>query len=244
LSVKKKLNKLIVLRLILAWTFWTVVFFPVIFLPRRYHYKFLWKIFCSLFLWANKIRVNYCSQQDLNHIGEPVIFASNHKGYFDTYVIISLLQHPFSIVYNQAMDRNPFYKMMARKMGLVPIKRELHYSQKDSMDKIIKLIKNKYSIIMFPEGYHIIDEGIAVFKRGIAKIALETGIKVVPMAIYGFDDNIKYEKKLIQRDIYTMSSSPMSYSDYNNENNFLEALRNKVIELYKELECKYSGQRK
>jgi 1-acyl-sn-glycerol-3-phosphate acyltransferase len=235
-----KLNWRIILRLTIAWTFWTIVFFPVIFLPRRFHYKFLWGIFTSLFLWANKIRVNYCSEIDLNNQERPMIFASNHKGYFDAYVIISLLKHPFSIVYNQGMDRNFFYKLMARKMGLVPIRRDIHYSQKNSFDKIRRLLKNKYSIIIFPEGFHIIDKEIAEFKRGIAKIAADTGAPVMPIAIYGFDDRIRYDKSFRLRDIYIKSSQPIRYSDYENESSFLSDLRSRVVKLYNELELEFN----
>lgn len=234
---KKKTNKIIILRLILAWTFWTVVFFPVLFVPRRFHYKFLWKIFSGLFLWANKINVKYLSDIDLNQLNEPVIFTPNHKGYFDSYVIINLLRKPFSIVYNDSMDRNPFYKIVSRKMGLVPLRRDLHYSQKRSLEKITKLLSKRYSILMFPEGWHIIDNEIGQFKRGIAKIARDTGAGIMPMAIFGFNDNFKYEDKIYWRTIYIKSATPIKYSEYNDDELFLKALRDKVVELYKSMEA-------
>ncbi|HOV13089.1 MAG TPA: lysophospholipid acyltransferase family protein [Spirochaetota bacterium] len=239
---KKKINKIIIFRLVVAWTFWTVVFFPLLFIPRRFHYGIFWKIFSGLFLWANKIKVKYASDIDLNNLSEPVIFAANHKGYFDAYVIINLLRKPFSIVYNESMDRNPFYKLVARKMGLVPLRRDLHYSQKDSFSKITNLIDKKYSIIMFPEGWHIIDNEIAQFKRGIAKIAKDTGVAVMPMAIYGLNDNFRYEKKLFWRTVYIKTSSPIKYNQYNDDDLFLKDLRERVAELYKSLEKEYGNQ--
>ena len=240
---KKKLNKEIIIRLILAWTFWTVVFFPALFVPRRFHYKFLWKIFSGLFLWANKIEVKYTSNIDLNDLNEPVIFSPNHKGYFDTYVIVNLLRKPFSIVYNEAMDKNPFYKIVSRKMGLVPLRRDLHYSQKNSFDKINKLIKNKYSLLMFPEGWHIIENEIGPFKRGIAKIAKDTGVAVMPMAIYGFNDNFRYEKKLYWRTIYIKGGTPIKYTDFNDDELFIKTLRENVVELYKSLESEFANKK-
>ena len=235
----KKLNRLILFRLILAWTFWSVFFFWALFVPRKYHFKFLWGIFTNLFLWANKIRVHYCSDLDPNNLDLPVFFSPNHKGYFDTYAVISLLKKPFSIVYNHSMDKNPFYRMMARKMGLVPIRRDIHYSQKNSIEKIKTLLKKKYSIIMFPEGFHILESGIGFFKKGIAKLASETGIPVVPVAIYGLDDNFRYEKNFCPGDVYISMSEPIRYEDYNDDDKFLEALRNKVVKLYEELNNKY-----
>ncbi|HPO49771.1 MAG TPA: lysophospholipid acyltransferase family protein [Spirochaetota bacterium] len=240
---KKKINKELIFRLIVAWTFWTVVFFPVLFLPRRFHYKFLWKIFSGLFLWANKIKVKYVSDIDLNNLKEPVIFTPNHKGYFDAYVIVNLLRKPFSIVYNESMDKNPFYRIVSRKMALVPLRRDLHYSQKKSFDKINKLLKKRYSILMFPEGWHVIENEIGPFKKGAAKIAKDTGAPVMPMAIYGFNDSIRYEKKLYWRTIYIKSAEPIKYTDYNDDENFTAALRGKVAELYKSLEEEFGEKR-
>ncbi len=238
---KKRLNKLLVFRLILAWTFWTLFFFPLLFLPRRLQYGIFWRIFSSLFLWANKVRVRYTSDIDINNLKEPVIFSPNHKAYFDAHSIARLLKKPFSIVYNATMDKNIFYRIVARKMGMVPIKRETHFSQKNSFEKVYKLLKKRYSIIMFPEGWHIEGDEIAKFRRGIAKIAKDTKVSVMPMAIYGVDDSLRYAKKLTWKTVYIKTSAPIKYEDYNDDKLFLEDLRRRVVELYNSLKNEYKN---
>ncbi|MCK4799278.1 MAG: 1-acyl-sn-glycerol-3-phosphate acyltransferase [Spirochaetes bacterium] len=230
-----KINKTMIFRLICALIFWTIFFFPALFVPRRFQYKLLFPIFTKLFLFATKIRPHYCSEINLNQYSS-VIYASNHKNFVDTYIVTNFLRKPFSIVLKKEMTRNPLFKFMAWKMGLIPIDRNEAISQKNAICKIKKMASKNYSIIMFPEGWYHFDKPVGKLKRGIAKIAKETDVKVVPLAIYGILNDFIYEKKLVWKDAYLKSGKPMKYSDYDNEKLFLDALKSKIEKLYLELE--------
>ena len=229
--MKKKVNKIIIVRLLTALAFWTVFFFPALFIPRKFQYKTLWPIFTNLFLFATKIKPHYCSNFNLNKNG-PYILASNHRAFIDTYVITKFIRSPFSIVHKIEMTQNILFKLMSWKMGLISIDRNELLSQKKAISKTKKMISKNCSIILFPEGWYSLDEPVGKLKRGIAKIAKETDIEVLPMAIYGIDNNFVYEDKLSWRNVYLKAGTPIKYNDYKDEKHFLESLKTKIKELY------------
>lgn len=233
-----KPNKWFIFRLIATLIFWTVVFFPALFIPRRWQYKTLWPIFTKLFLFASKVRPHYLSKVDLNS-KEPMIYAPNHKALVDTYIILNFIRRPFTILFKKEMNHNPLFKLMSWKMKLIPIDRKRTISQKEALEKIKKMISQNHSLVMFPEGWHIVDQKFGKFKRGIATVARETNVKIVPIAIYGIDNNFIYDKKVVWKDIYLKASEPIVYTDYKSEDDFLENLRKKIEKLYTKLENEY-----
>jgi 1-acyl-sn-glycerol-3-phosphate acyltransferase len=233
-----KANKYLIFRFIATLVFWSVFFLPAIFVPRILQYKTLWPIFCNLFLFAAKVKAYYMSPEiDLNKQGS-VMYACNHKSLVDTYIIVKFLRKPFTIVFKKEMLENPAYRFMSWKMALVPMDRNETSGQIKAIAKIKKMISKKHSVIFFPEGYHIIDEKIAKLKRGVAKIAKETGIEVVPMAIYGIKNTFIYEK-VRMKNAYLKAGKGIKYSDYGDDEAFIAALRSKIEALYDELEKEF-----
>ena len=89
---------------------------------------------------------------------------------------------------------------------------------------------------MFPEGWYNFDKPVGPLKKGIAKLARETGLKVVPLAIYGIKNTFIEENKLYWKDVTINSGEPVKYSDYENDKKFLTALTKKIETLYAEIE--------
>jgi 1-acyl-sn-glycerol-3-phosphate acyltransferase len=53
------------------------------------------------------------------------------------------------------------------------------------MKKMAQLVRERHSLLVFPEGTRSIDGTVARFKRGSFLIALEAGLPVVPISIQG-----------------------------------------------------------
>ena len=180
-----------------------VVFFytiPAFFIPKKLHFKFLYPLFWALYLWAPKIRIHNLSEININSFNKkPVIFASNHKSYADSAMIGRFLKLPYLILINLEMTKNIFFKVIAWRMGLIPISRNITdiISQKKALEACKKGIENKYSLILYPEGRHHYDKPVGKLKKGIIKIVTETNVDVVPIALYGVTGHFVFEKKLI-----------------------------------------------
>lgn len=235
------MNKLLIFRLIFTLIFWTITFFPGLFVPRILQYNTLWPIFSKLFLNAAKIRVKYVGKIDLKKI-KNVIIVANHRSFADTFVVTGLLRKPFTITFIMWMTKFPLFKLLMNKMSLIPIPKNNLLKQKESIEKTIKILEKNYSVIYFPEGRFVHDEPIGQLKKGIVKIAKESGCAIMPISIYGtgIKKDFLFDKKLVWKDVYVNSAEPVKYTDYNDDNILLKELTSTMRNLYIDLERNFS----
>lgn len=234
------MNLILVIRLIIILCFWTIVFFPAVFVPLKWQYKLFWPIFTRLFLFASKIKPYYIGKPDIKNI-ENVIFAINHRSFADTFILAYFLRKNFIITYINWMAKNIAFKFFNYKMGLIPLDHNDYLQQKESISKIIKSLDKKNSIIYFPEGKFNFDSPVAPLKRGIAKIARKSSVIVVPVVIYGagMTKDFLHYKKCKWKKVFIDTGHFLRYSDFDDEKSFLSSLSTEMNDLYIKMDIKY-----
>ena len=234
----KKINPYLMFRLISVLIFIIIVYFPMLFVPRRFHFGFFYNFAINLFNWACKIRVNNMSSHDFN-VHNPVIFASNHKSFADPVLVAKLIKGPFVFTMSQhVLDKIPPFKIIGLKLGFVGIDKSSYQSFSRAFAKIKKRFKNKYSLIYFPEGYYTLDKPVGRMKSGIAKIAAETNARISPVAIYGVDQSFIYKKKLVWKDVYIKVGEPVNHDNFEHRKFLSKELENRIEKLYLSMENK------
>lgn len=234
----KKSNKHFMRRMYRSLVIWTTCFFFAIFVPRRFQYRFLWPMFLRLYRWGAMIHPHYIGKNINNYKG--VIFASNHKCFADAQIIMSVLKNPFCLLYRQGAFNNLFFKAMSARIGLIPISFANIKSAESAFKRVKRRLKQKVSMIFFPEGRHVADRHIDKFHKGIAYLARETGAEIVPVAIYGMDDRVRFSGNVHARDVYVLDGEPMRYSDYDNDAAFIDELHRRVEALYMQMHERYN----
>jgi 1-acyl-sn-glycerol-3-phosphate acyltransferase len=231
-----KVSTLLFLRFGIALLIFSILTAPFIILPRKFHFKFLYPFFNFLFLFAAKVNPHNLSNNVLK-FKEPVIFTGNHKSFCDFCIMTKYIKMPFSILINGKLFKNIFFRFIANKMLLIPVDQNNMYVKVSALEKSINLITDKkYSIILFPEGDYHFDKILGNLYNGVAKIARETRIKVIPIAIYGLNDSLIYDNKYTWKDVYIKTGDPMYYKDYNDNKFFIEELSTRIKSLYHEIE--------
>jgi 1-acyl-sn-glycerol-3-phosphate acyltransferase len=81
----------------------------------------------------------------------------------------------------EAFLRNLIYKIG----GVIPIHRYDENSKRRAIEECIERLKKGEILIIYPEGTRSKDGKIQEGKTGVAKIYLETGIPILPVAIKG-----------------------------------------------------------
>ncbi len=116
------------------------------------------------------------------HIPEGgVILASNHRSFLDPFVIGCCLGRPIYFVAKQELFKNPALGWILNCLGAFPIKRGA--SDEESMDTALALLERGQAVVIFPEGTRIRTGSLGSPKRGVGRIALESGKPVVPIAV-------------------------------------------------------------
>ncbi len=114
--------------------------------------------------------------------GQGTIYVANHSGTLD---IVFLLAHieDFRILGKHDLSRVPVFGWALRGMGMVFTDRSNRFEARSIYDDLCTLVRSGESILAFPQGHRLPEWRLKDLKRGIFRIALETGAPVVPVAI-------------------------------------------------------------
>ena len=112
-----------------------------------------------------------------------VLLAANHRSFLDPFVIGCCIGRPIHFVAKQELFRNPLLGWFLNCMGAFPVRRGEQDEQ--SMETAFRLLERGRAVVIFPEGTRIRAGSLAQPKRGVGRLALESGAPVVPIAITG-----------------------------------------------------------
>lgn len=115
----------------------------------------------------------------------PVIWVANHASYLDVCFLIAVLPAGVHFVAKQELLKIPFLKTFLLKGGHVTVDRENVTKGASETEKIITLLKEGASVLVFPEGTFRATSGLLPFKLGAFKAAVETGFPISPITVKG-----------------------------------------------------------
>jgi glycerol-3-phosphate dehydrogenase (NAD(P)+) len=112
-----------------------------------------------------------------------VILAANHRSFLDPFAIGCCNPRPIYFVAKEELFRNALVGWFLNCMGAFPVRRG--QSDEESVNTSLALLERGQAVVIFPEGTRIRSGSLAKPKRGVGRLALQSGAPVVPIAITG-----------------------------------------------------------
>jgi 1-acyl-sn-glycerol-3-phosphate acyltransferase len=112
-----------------------------------------------------------------------VIFCSNHRSFLDPFVIGTIARRPLYYVAKQELFRNRFVAWLLSSLGAFPVNRGT--GDQDMLATAKSILERGDSVLIFAEGTRVRPGPPGRPKRGVGRLALETGAPVVPVAVIG-----------------------------------------------------------
>jgi 1-acyl-sn-glycerol-3-phosphate acyltransferase len=172
----------------------------------------------NIFFCGLKLKHNQLPQND-NYILMP-----NHRSYLDIFIVAGLT--PAAMVGKAELKKWPFGRIGARVTNSILVDRKDSRSLLNTMKKIKESVTSGIPVALFPEGTTYKGPLTKTFKNGSFKIAAETGIPVIPMAIeyedkeeawVGADTFVGHffrKRSKINSLVYIKYGAPIYHSDY------------------------------
>lgn len=113
----------------------------------------------------------------------PVILAANHRSFLDPFLIGCCLRRPVYFVAKRELFDKRWQGWILNRLGAFPIRRG--EADEESMATARGVLERGGALVIFPEGTRHRHGPLARPKRGVGRLALETGAPVVPIAILG-----------------------------------------------------------
>lgn len=132
--------------------------------------------------------------ENLKGIKTPTIFICNHLSNSDGLVLDKVLKeiNP-TFVAGVKLSNNAVTSIGVKVIKTTNIKPNT--TDKEGLKKIIKLVKQGESILIFPEGTRSRVGSLIEAKKGIIFIARMTGVPIVPIGLYGTEKLLPISKE-------------------------------------------------
>ena len=180
-----------------------------------------------------KLRVIYKNRKNINALEREkgIIFVCNHQSNLDIPVIVSALHIDVGFVAKKEMKSWPFFNIWMKRSKCVFLNRENPREGIKDIKEAVKVVKDGYPIVIFPEGERTLDGEILRFKKGSFKLATETNGIIVPLTLKGtFDIQKRGEWKMKRNQLVTIIVGEPIYVD-SLSNDEIKELSTKVREV-------------
>jgi len=113
----------------------------------------------------------------------PVIVTPNHFSQMDHFFAAVYLRRKVQFMAKSQLFTNPILKYIFSRGGVFPVRRG--YNDEEAFKTAHTVLDRGGAVLMYAEGGRSRTGDLGEPKRGVGKLALESGVPVIPCAIHG-----------------------------------------------------------
>jgi 1-acyl-sn-glycerol-3-phosphate acyltransferase len=114
----------------------------------------------------------------------PVILCPKHQSTWETFALPCLMPRPLCYVFKRELLYIPFFGWAMARLDMIHIDRS---KRTEAWNKVAeqgrRFMASGHWVIMFPEGTRIARGQVGQYKAGASRLAITTGVAVVPIAV-------------------------------------------------------------
>src|SRR5689334_17835355 len=126
------------------------------------------------------------------------VFAANHASNLDPVVFFPAIPRRVSVLIKEELMSIPILAAGMRAAHFVPVDRADRDAAAASVDLAVGYLRDGLSFAIFAEGTRSMDGRLRPFKKGVAVMAIQAGVPIVPVAIVGTQNLLRKGHRRIQ----------------------------------------------
>ncbi len=134
---------------------------------------------------------------------KPAIIIANHASFLD--ILVTVMQHPKLILLtNKWVYYSPVFGKVVQLADYYPVMEGVD----PAIEKFVDIVKDGYSIVIFPEGTRSPDANLKRFHKGAFFLAEQLKLDIIPMLLHGTGDTIRKGDFMVMNAFMTMKFLP------------------------------------
>jgi 1-acyl-sn-glycerol-3-phosphate acyltransferase len=138
----------------------------------------------------------------------PLLLASNHRSFLDPFLIGTLVKRPVYYLAKRELFEKRWQAWILNALGAFPVARGT--GDTDAMATARAILERGDCVVIFPEGTRVKHGPLGDPRRGIGRLALETGAPVAPIAVMG-SDQVRRGWRIRPRKVRLRVGRPLHY---------------------------------
>jgi 1-acyl-sn-glycerol-3-phosphate acyltransferase len=131
--------------------------------------------------------------------GETFIVMSNHKSLYDIPLLIESFPRTLRMVTKSELFRVPIWGPAMREAGFIEIDRKNGARAKEGLEVAKARLAEGINVWIAPEGTRSRSGDLGRFKSGGFRLALATGVRILPVGIRGTEKILRADGVLVNR---------------------------------------------
>lgn len=157
---------------------------------------FLIRVWARVWSFGSGIRYEF-HDRDLIDRSQPYIYIFNHRSFLDAAIIPLAIPQQVRALGKKELSIIPFFGWVVGKVAIW-VDRTDAESRRKSIDRLVPFLNMGISAVVAPEGTrNDSNEALLPFKSGAFRLAVETGIPILPIAVIGANNIMKKGSLLV-----------------------------------------------
>ena len=149
---------------------------------KRTGVNFLTRYWPETVLALNGVKLNVTGAENVN-ARRPAVFLFNHHNNFDIFMVAALVRENWTAVGKIELESNPLVGTLGKLLDVAFIDRADTAAAVAALKPVEEAARKGLSILIAPEGTRTDVPTVAPFKKGAFRIAMATGLPIVPIVI-------------------------------------------------------------
>ena len=148
------------------------------------------RLWAGIWAFLSGIRFEVQGKEKIDR-SKPYIYIFNHCSFIDAPVIPMAIPQELRALGKKELSKIPFFGWVVGKLAIW-VDRSSVESRRASLEKLISILENGISVVVAPEGTrNDSGETLLPFQKGAFRLAIDTQIPILPMAVIGADRIMK-----------------------------------------------------